>query len=302
MSALPATATPLLRPRSRSCWLMLRQSGASNGVVMLKSPVAALRRVSTLPENVLQHYTIRYREAERTGEMQVASDQGLVRATACAIVDKLNSGEVTPLDLLDVLEKRIAEVDGKVNALPTLCFDRARDPRQGADEKAGRRARPARGPADPDQGPDQCRGRADHAGLADLQGQHPRALRPPGRASRRQWRRDLRQIEHAGIRRRRQHLQRGVRRDAQSLGHCRAPPPAPPAAPRSRSPPAWHGSRMAPTWAARCATPRASAASSACGRASAASRIRPPPRSTAISACRARWRAMSRISRCCSMP
>jgi amidase len=57
--------------------------------------------------------------------MQVA-DQGLVQATACAIVDKLNSGEVTPLDLLDALEARIAEVDGKVNALPTLCFDRAR--------------------------------------------------------------------------------------------------------------------------------------------------------------------------------
>jgi len=56
----------------------------------------------------------------------VASDQGLVRATACAIVDKLNAGEVTPLDLLDVLEQRIAEVDGQVNALPTLCFDRAR--------------------------------------------------------------------------------------------------------------------------------------------------------------------------------
>jgi amidase len=57
--------------------------------------------------------------------MQVA-DRGLVQATACAIVDKLNSGEVTPLDLLDVLETRIAEVDGEVNALPTLCFDRAR--------------------------------------------------------------------------------------------------------------------------------------------------------------------------------
>ena len=28
--------------------------------------------------------------------------------------------------MLDVLERRIAEVDGKVNALPTLCFDRAR--------------------------------------------------------------------------------------------------------------------------------------------------------------------------------
>jgi amidase len=56
----------------------------------------------------------------------MAFDQGLVRATACAIVDKLNKSEVTPLDLLDALEQRIAEVDGQVNALPTLCFDRAR--------------------------------------------------------------------------------------------------------------------------------------------------------------------------------
>jgi amidase len=54
------------------------------------------------------------------------ADRGLVRETACAIVDKLRAGEVTPLDLLDVLEKRIAEVDDKVNALPILCFDRAR--------------------------------------------------------------------------------------------------------------------------------------------------------------------------------
>jgi amidase len=42
------------------------------------------------------------------------------------MVDKLNSGEVTPLELLDVLEQRIADVDGQVNALPTRCFDRAR--------------------------------------------------------------------------------------------------------------------------------------------------------------------------------
>jgi amidase len=54
------------------------------------------------------------------------SDQALIRSTACAIVDQLNSGEVTPLDLLDTLENRIAEIDGKTNALPTLCFDRAR--------------------------------------------------------------------------------------------------------------------------------------------------------------------------------
>ncbi|MDE2601055.1 MAG: amidase [Bradyrhizobium sp.] len=59
--------------------------------------------------------------------MGVIDHQGLVRETACTVVDKLRAGEVTPLDLLDVLEQRIAEVDGNVNALPTLCFDRARD-------------------------------------------------------------------------------------------------------------------------------------------------------------------------------
>jgi amidase len=72
-----------------------------------------------LPENGLQHQSI-------TTEKDAMADQGLVRETACAVVGKLNSGEVSPLDLLDVLEQRIAEVDGKVNALPTLCFDRAR--------------------------------------------------------------------------------------------------------------------------------------------------------------------------------
>src|ERR1700761_4452719 len=56
----------------------------------------------------------------------MASGQALIQSTACAIVDQLNSGDVTPLDLLDVLERRIAEVDGKTNALPILCFDRAR--------------------------------------------------------------------------------------------------------------------------------------------------------------------------------
>jgi amidase len=77
-----------------------------------------------LPKNVLQHFTIRCHEAE-SREVRV-TDQGLVRETACAVVDRLNAGEVTPLDLLDVLERRIAEIDDKVNALPTLCFDRAR--------------------------------------------------------------------------------------------------------------------------------------------------------------------------------
>src|SRR4051812_36145504 len=50
----------------------------------------------------------------------------LIRQDAVTIVRRLKSGEVTPHELLDALEKRIAAVDGAVNALPTLCFDRAR--------------------------------------------------------------------------------------------------------------------------------------------------------------------------------
>ncbi len=54
------------------------------------------------------------------------ADMSLIKQTASALVAGLNKGEITPHDLLDALEARIAEVDGKVNALPTLCFDRAR--------------------------------------------------------------------------------------------------------------------------------------------------------------------------------
>src|SRR5256885_16874035 len=50
----------------------------------------------------------------------------LIRQDAVTIVARLKRGEVTPHDLLDALEKRITAVDGAVNALPTHCFDRAR--------------------------------------------------------------------------------------------------------------------------------------------------------------------------------
>src|SRR3954468_20772334 len=50
----------------------------------------------------------------------------LIRQDAVTIVARLKSGEVTPHDLLDALEQRIAAVDGAVNALPTRCFERAR--------------------------------------------------------------------------------------------------------------------------------------------------------------------------------
>lgn len=51
----------------------------------------------------------------------------LINQSACAVVDRLKAGDVTPLDLLDAIEERIAAVDPVVNALPTLSFDRARE-------------------------------------------------------------------------------------------------------------------------------------------------------------------------------
>ena len=57
----------------------------------------------------------------------MGSSEELVRATACDIVERLRKNDVTPHDLLDALEARIRKVDGEVNALPILCFDRARD-------------------------------------------------------------------------------------------------------------------------------------------------------------------------------
>ena len=51
----------------------------------------------------------------------------LIRFTANEIVSLLRNKEITPLDCLDALEARIAQVDKAVNALPTLCFERARD-------------------------------------------------------------------------------------------------------------------------------------------------------------------------------
>lgn len=50
----------------------------------------------------------------------------LIRSSARDIVAALHAGTVSPLDLLDAVEDRIAAVDGKVHALPTLCFDRAK--------------------------------------------------------------------------------------------------------------------------------------------------------------------------------
>jgi amidase len=50
----------------------------------------------------------------------------LIRLTATEAVARLKKGEISPLDLIDAAERRIAAVEPAVNALPTLCLDRAR--------------------------------------------------------------------------------------------------------------------------------------------------------------------------------
>ncbi len=51
----------------------------------------------------------------------------LIRLTATEAVARLRRGEISPLDLVNAAAARIAEVEPAVNALPTLCLDRARD-------------------------------------------------------------------------------------------------------------------------------------------------------------------------------
>lgn len=209
------------------------------------------------------------------------ADQGLVQATACAIVDKLNSGEVTPLDLLDVLEARIAEVDGKVNALPTLCFDRARaHAKELMNKPAGDRGLLAGMPIP-------IKDLFNVEGVLTTQGSPIFKDTIAARS-------DLvvEHLEHNGgvIYAKSNTPEFGAGANTfnevfgatRNPGICRDPPQAPRAAPPSHSQPAQRGSPMAPTWAARCAIRPASAAWSGCVRASAASHIRLSPRSIAI--------------------
>lgn len=65
----------------------------------------------------------------------------LIKLTATEAVAGLKTGDISPMDLIDASEARVAEVDDAVNALPTLCFERARD-----------HARKLSRPEDPDPG------------------------------------------------------------------------------------------------------------------------------------------------------
>ena len=55
------------------------------------------------------------------------ADQSLTMLTACQAVDLLRAGDVSPLELLDASLARHEAIDGAVNAMPTICAERARD-------------------------------------------------------------------------------------------------------------------------------------------------------------------------------
>lgn len=50
----------------------------------------------------------------------------LIQLTASDAVQKLRSGDISPLDMIEAAEKRISEVEPAINALHTLCLERAR--------------------------------------------------------------------------------------------------------------------------------------------------------------------------------
>ncbi|MCH8104620.1 MAG: hypothetical protein IIC58_03820 [Proteobacteria bacterium] len=50
----------------------------------------------------------------------------LYQLSARETVRRLKSGNISVHDALDSLEQRIQLTDSLINALPTLCFDRAR--------------------------------------------------------------------------------------------------------------------------------------------------------------------------------
>jgi amidase len=51
---------------------------------------------------------------------------GLCALSACEAVELLKKGEVSPIEMLEAACQRIEEVEPSVNALPTLCHERAK--------------------------------------------------------------------------------------------------------------------------------------------------------------------------------
>ena len=148
-----------------------------------------------------------------------ARDAPLTRKTARELTQLIRSKAVSPVEVLDAYLNAIEKLNPKINAIVTLAAEQARDGgqarRSSGDE--GRQARPPPRATDRRQGCDPDRRHPHHLRLATLQGLRAdrgcRSGAPP--QSRRRHR--ACQDQHAGIRRRRQHQQRAVRADPQSV-------------------------------------------------------------------------------------
>ena len=140
----------------------------------------------------------------------------LDRLTALECVRRLRAGELTPLDLIDAVERRAASGQRRRQRAGDAVRGARPRPCAAADGAAAGRGRAARRPAGRGQGLDDGRGRAHDPGSPIFADNVPK-----GRTS--WWKRSRSmaaswwQDEHAGVRGRRQYLQRGVRGDAQSL-------------------------------------------------------------------------------------
>ena len=172
----------------------------------------------------------------------------------------------SPLELIDAALARIAAVDPAVNAVPTLCAERAREQARRLTGRHRRdRPRLARRAAGADQGPGRGRGGAHDLRLADLRGPRARVLGLAGRAARGRGRHRAGQDQHARSSAPAPTPSTRCSAPPATRGTRRSPAAAPRAARRWRWRPAWPGSPTAPTSAARCARRPPSAASWACG-------------------------------------
>ena len=195
---------------------------------------------------------------------------------AVELVAALQKGDVGARELLDHYLARVERLNPALNAVVTLDVERARHGRRRRRRGARPRQspRPAARPADDDQGHARDRRAPHDRRRADARGARAGARRDGGRARARRGRGDLRQDQHAALRRRRADLQPGLRRHQQSLGsraHVRRVVGRLGGRGGGR---ARGARRSAATSAARSAPRRTAAASTATSRRTASSRSR----------------------------
>ena len=51
----------------------------------------------------------------------------LIKKCASEIKEMLSKGEVTPVELVEASANRIAQIEPEINAMPTLCVEKALD-------------------------------------------------------------------------------------------------------------------------------------------------------------------------------